>query len=80
MPTYHFALRHPDEGEDLGYFDLPNDDEAFNFGRETIRLIMQDDPSEYAASVLHIREGDRAAGELPLGSVADLDRKQQSAA
>ena len=67
MPIYDFALRHDaEESENLGAMALADDDEAVDFGRETIGLIMQGDVSEYAAAVMQINEGDRAVAQIPL--------------
>jgi hypothetical protein len=67
MLTYHFALHHDADGsENLGFMDLANDKEAFDFGRETIRLIMRDDPHEFLTATMEITEGVRLVGRLAL--------------
>ncbi len=67
MPVYDFALRNDaEESENLGAMALADDDEAIDFGRETIGLIMKGDASEYAAAVMEINEGDRAVAQIPL--------------
>ena len=67
MPAYHFAIHHDADGrENLGYMDLANDDEAFDFGRETVRLILLGGPLKSTSSVMEITEGDRTVGPIAL--------------
>jgi hypothetical protein len=77
MPPYHFALRNDvNANENLGYIELANDDEALEFGRETVRLITLDHLAQYSGSVMEITEGNRTVGNISLECAESFVQKK----
>ena len=77
MPSYHFALRTDvTENEDMGYISLPDDNEPFEFGRETIRLILRDHAPLNSDSAVEITENSRAVGSVSFESLSPQKKKK----
>jgi hypothetical protein len=52
--------------EELGQIELSDDDEAFAFGEQVIREMMQGSSRQYAGCVMGgVREGGRIVGRIP---------------
>ena len=66
MTVYHFALCNDlGHNEDLGFIELPDDNEATAFGQSVISDILQDHEPAHAGSAMNITAGGRVVGTLP---------------
>ena len=76
MAVYHFALAHQAHHEDLGFIELPDDDEATAFGQAIIWDILQDHAPAQADATVKITAGTRAVGTLPFER--EIERLRQT--
>jgi len=54
--------------EETGQIELSDDDEAFAFGEQVIREMMQGSSRQYEGCAMEVHEGGRIVGRIPLGN------------
>ena len=54
--------------EVTGQIELSDDDEAFAFGEQVIREMMQGSSRQYEGCAMEVHEGGRIVGRIPLGN------------
>jgi hypothetical protein len=66
--NYHFIFENNDGSgrEETGQIELSDDDEAFAFGEQVIREMMQDSSRHYEGCAIELYEGGRIFGRVPL--------------
>jgi hypothetical protein len=66
--NYHFIFENNDGSgrEATGQIELSDDDEAFAFGEQLIREMMQGGSQQYEGCAMNVYEGGRIVGRIPL--------------
>ena len=66
--NYHFIFEDNDGSgrEELGQIELSDDDEAFAFGEQVIREMMQGSSRQYGGCAMEVYESGRIVGRIPL--------------
>jgi hypothetical protein len=66
--NYRFIFENNDGSgrEELGQIELPDDDEAFAFGEQVIREMMQGSGRQYGGCAIELYESGRIVGRIPL--------------
>ena len=54
--------------EETGQIELSDDDEAFAFGEQVIREMLQGSSRQYKGCAMEVHEGGRIVGRIPLGN------------